>query len=118
MSNAPPVEFHPGMEVVPGYTLIAPLGSGMAGDVWQAQAAGGIKVALKVVRNLKDLGGRKELKALKTIRDVHHPNLCPLFGFWTKDADGRVLADGETEDLTFDSVSAAGVGMPSSPAAG
>ncbi|QDV81292.1 protein kinase domain-containing protein [Planctomycetes bacterium TBK1r] len=118
MSNAPPVEFHPGMEVVPGYTLIAPLGSGMAGDVWQAQAAGGIKVALKVVRNLKDLGGRKELKALKTIRDVHHPNLCPLFGFWTKDADGRVLADGETEDLTFDSVSAAGVGMPPSPAAG
>ena len=97
------------MEIVPGYTLIAPLGSGMAGDVWQAQAAGGIKVALKVVRNLKDLGGRKELKALKTIRDVHHPNLCPLFGFWTKDADGRVLADGETEDLTFDSVSAAGL---------
>ncbi|QDV45014.1 Serine/threonine-protein kinase Pkn1 [Stieleria neptunia] len=118
MSNAPPVEFHPGMEVVPGYTLISPLGSGMAGDVWQAQAAGGIKVALKVVRNLKDLGGRKELKALKTIRDVHHPNLCPLFGFWTKDADGRILADGETEDLTFDSVSAAGVGMPPPPASG
>ncbi|WP_182870103.1 protein kinase domain-containing protein [Rhodopirellula sp. JC639] len=99
------------MEVVPGYTLIAPLGSGMAGDVWQAQAAGGIKVALKVVRNLKDLGGRKELKALKTIRDVHHPNLCPLFGFWTKDADGRVLADGETEELTLDSISGVGVGV-------
>ncbi|QEF98653.1 Serine/threonine-protein kinase Pkn1 [Stieleria maiorica] len=111
MSNAPPVEFHPGMEVVPGYTLISPLGSGMAGDVWQAQAAGGIKVALKVVRNLKDLGGRKELKALKTIRDVHHPNLCPLFGFWTKDADGRVLADGETEDLTLDSISGVGLGV-------
>lgn len=112
MSSPPPVEFHPGMEIVPGYTLIAPLGSGMAGDVWQAQAAGGIKVALKVVRNLKDLGGRKELKALKTIRDVHHPNLCPLFGFWTKDAEGRVLADGETEDLNFDSISSVGLGLP------
>ena len=104
MSNRPPVEFQPGMEVVPGYTLITPLGSGMAGDVWQAQAAGGIKVALKVVRSLSDVGGRKELKALKTIRDVHHPNLCPLFGFWTKDSDGRILADGETEELTLDSV--------------
>ncbi|MEM6473354.1 MAG: protein kinase, partial [Planctomycetota bacterium] len=103
MSKPPPVEFQPGMEVVPGYTLLSPLGSGMAGDVWQAQAAGGIRVALKVVRSLSDVGGRKELKALKTIRDVHHPNLCPLFGFWTKDADGRVLADGETEELTLDS---------------
>ncbi|MEM0924513.1 MAG: protein kinase, partial [Planctomycetota bacterium] len=102
-SKPPPVEFQPGMEVVPGYTLLTPLGSGMAGDVWQAQAAGGIRVALKVVRSLSDVGGRKELKALKTIRDVHHPNLCPLFGFWTKDADGRVLADGETEELTLDS---------------
>ncbi|MEO1616543.1 MAG: protein kinase [Planctomycetota bacterium] len=103
MSKPPPIEFQPGMEVVPGYTLMTPLGSGMAGDVWQAQAAGGIRVALKVVRSLSDVGGRKELKALKTIRDVHHPNLCPLFGFWTKDADGRVLADGETEELTLDS---------------
>ena len=117
MSSPPPVEFQPGMEIVPGYTLITPLGSGMAGDVWQAQAAGGIKVALKVVRNLQDLGGRKELKALKTIRDVHHPNLCPLFGFWTKDADGRVLADGETEELTLDSSSVLGWHPPpNSPA--
>jgi serine/threonine protein kinase len=93
------------MEVVPGYTLLSPLGSGMAGDVWIAQAAGGIKVALKIVRSLSVLGGRKELKALKIIRDVHHPNLCPLFGFWTKDAEGRILADGETEELSLDSSS-------------
>lgn len=91
--------------MVPGYTLIAPLGSGMAGDVWVAQAAGGIRVALKVVRSLSVLGGRKELKALKTIRGVQHPNLCPLFGFWTKDAQGRLLADGETEELSLDSSS-------------
>ena len=97
-------EYEPGMEVVPGYTLISRLGSGMAGDVWVAQAAGGIKVAIKIVRSLSVLGGRKELKALKTVRGVHHPNLCPLFGFWTKDADGRFLEDGETEELTFDSL--------------
>ena len=89
---------------MPGYTLVSQLGSGMAGDVWIAQAAGGVQVALKIIRSLAMVGGRKELRALKTIRNVKHPNLCPVFGFWTKDEQGRILADGETELLATDTV--------------
>ncbi|MEM9588436.1 MAG: protein kinase, partial [Planctomycetota bacterium] len=99
-ANSP---YQPGDEVVPGYTLIRPLGSGMAGDVWVGQAAGGIHVAIKIIRSLAVVGGRKELKALKTVRNVHHPNLCPVFGFWTKDEEGRVLEDGETERIELES---------------
>ncbi len=90
-------QYLPGQEVVPGYTLIRQLGGGMAGDVWEARAAGGTHVAVKIVRSLSMLGGQKELKALRTIRDIRHPNLCPVHGFWTKDAEGRLLEDGETE---------------------
>ncbi len=97
-------QYRLGDEVVPGYTLVSQLGSGMAGDVWIAQAAGGVQVALKVIRSLAMVGGRKELRALKTIRNVKHPNLCPVFGFWTKDEQGRILADGETELLSTDTV--------------
>lgn len=97
-------QYQVGDEVVPGYTLVSQLGSGMAGDVWIAQAAGGVQVALKVIRSLAMVGGRKELRALKTIRNVKHPNLCPVFGFWTKDEQGRILADGETELLATDTV--------------
>ena len=96
--------YQAGQEVVPGYTLIEPLGSGMAGQVWVARAAGGMKVAVKMVP-LRDLGGRKELSALKTIRrgNVRHPNLCPVHGFWLRDAEGRLLAEGETEEAMPDS---------------
>ena len=99
------MEYEPGQEVVPGYTLVGRLGSGMAGQVWIAQAAGGIHVAVKIIHNLSLIGGRKELGALKTIRNVKHPNLCPIFGFWTKDATGRILEEGETESITVDSMS-------------
>lgn len=92
-------QYQIGQEVVPGYTLVRPLGSGMAGDVWIARGAGGTRVAIKIVRSLSAIGGRKELKALKTIRNVRHPNLCPVHGFWTKDADGRLLEDGESDAI-------------------
>lgn len=81
----------------------------MAGDVWIARAAGGTLVAVKIVRSLSKLGGRKEFQALKTLRNIRHPNLCPVHGFWTKDANGQLLRDGETqanlpESSVFDKV--------------
>ncbi|TWU45211.1 Serine/threonine-protein kinase StkP [Novipirellula aureliae] len=95
-------QYQTGQEIVPGYTLVRPLGSGMAGSVWIARAAGGTHVALKIVP-LEKVGGRKELSALRTLRNVRQPNLCPVHGFWTKDSEGRLLAEGETEAINPDS---------------
>ena len=105
-------DYRAGQQVVPGYTLVRQLGSGMAGDVWIARAAGGINVAVKIVRSLSEIGGRKELKALRTIRNIQHPNLCPLFGFWIKDAEGRILADETMEEFSAESSVATDFPLP------
>ncbi|MBB3210277.1 serine/threonine protein kinase/tetratricopeptide (TPR) repeat protein [Rhodopirellula rubra] len=93
--------YRAGQEIVPGYTLVRRLGAGFSGQVWVARAAGGTEVALKVVE-LHKIGGRKELKALRTIRNVRHPNLCPVHSFWVRDSSGRLLRDDETETLDPD----------------
>ncbi|MEM9585955.1 MAG: protein kinase, partial [Planctomycetota bacterium] len=81
----------PGQEIVPGYTLDQPLGSGMTGQAWSAIASGGVRVAIKVVSDLTVLGGQREFQALTTIRDARHPNLCPIFGFWLLDESGQAI---------------------------
>ncbi|TWU27235.1 protein kinase domain-containing protein [Novipirellula artificiosorum] len=95
-SHSSELQYQEGQEVVPGYTLVHRLGKGFSGDVWKGRAAGGTEVAIKVVRSLSDIGGRKELKALKALRNIRHPNLCPVHGFWTKDSQGNLLEEGET----------------------
>ncbi|MFG0255560.1 MAG: hypothetical protein ACF787_10765 [Rhodopirellula sp. JB053] len=71
-----------GIEIVPGYTLVRRLGSGMAGEVWVARASGGVYVAIKIVRDMSMIGSKRELGALRIVREVKHTNLCPLIGVW------------------------------------
>src|SRR6185312_15651184 len=70
-----------GAEPVPGYHLLARVGSGGAGDVWCAEAPGGLRVALKIVRLAGGLG-RRELANLRILRAIRHPNLLVYFGAW------------------------------------
>jgi hypothetical protein len=74
----------PNAEPIPGYRLIAPLGSGGFGEVWKCEAPGGIVKAMKFVYgNLNSLDvdahrAEQELHALQRIRDVRHPFVCSL----------------------------------------
>jgi serine/threonine protein kinase len=66
------------MEPIPGYTLVEPLGQGGFGEVWKAEAPGGLPKAIKFVHgSLNDVEGRmpavQELKALNRVKQVHHP---------------------------------------------
>src|SRR6476659_95113 len=69
----------PNAEPLPGYRLIAPLGSGGFGEAWKCEAPGGLFKAIKFVfGNLNSLdadGARaeQELKALNRVKEVRHP---------------------------------------------
>lgn len=71
----------PGIEPIPGYTLVSRLGSGGFGEVWKAESPGGFHVALKFVQ-LRGRVGEVEARSLDVIKDVRHPNLLSVFGTW------------------------------------
>lgn len=85
------MHYRPGVEIVPGYRLQKMLGRGGFGEVWQAEGPGRISAAVKIIDKVEEKAGRKEFRALKLIKDLRHPNLVSITGFWLKDADGRLL---------------------------
>ena len=91
--------YRPGDEIVPGYVLVRRIGGGGFGDVWEAQAPGRIRVAIKVIEGLSGAVGGKEYRGLMVVKGVSHPNLCQISAFWLKDENGRVLTDSECEAL-------------------
>lgn len=68
-----------GLEPIPGYILRQRLGSGGYGEVWLADAPGGLHKAIKLVFGTLDEDRAKgELRSLQRIRQVHHPFLLSL----------------------------------------
>jgi serine/threonine protein kinase len=118
--------YREGDQPVSGYALGGFLGRGGFGEVWQATGPGGIQVAVKIIHDLNRQRGGKELRALRLLKNIRHPNLVPLLGFWLKDHDGDVLNDGD-EAIGTDShfygaggtascVAEAGVAIAAAPA--
>ncbi len=68
-----------GFEPIPGYVLREKLGSGGFGEVWLADAPGGLKKALKLVfGSIDDDRAAGELRSLQRIRQVNHPFVLSL----------------------------------------
>src|SRR5213595_3396884 len=71
-------------EPIPGYRLIERIGGGGFGEVWKAEAPGGLHKAIKFVfgdlRGAGDAGQRaeQELKAMSRVKTVRHPYILSL----------------------------------------
>jgi serine/threonine protein kinase len=71
-----------GVEPFPGYCLTRRLGSGGFGEVWEAQAARGRRVALKFLPCDASQSAVRELRSLQEIRQLRHPHLIRIERVW------------------------------------
>ena len=90
--------YRQGDVILPGYRLVKQLGRGGFGEVWRAEAPGGLGVAIKILANLGRREGGREYRALQTIKNIRHAHIVPVFGVWLKSGDGRVLSEAELAD--------------------
>jgi serine/threonine protein kinase len=71
-----------GLQPMPGYRLVGPLGSGAFGIVWEAERNDGQRVALKFIdcrtRPASIIAG--EVRMLRGLTELRHPHFIPLLG--------------------------------------
>ncbi|MCS6852650.1 MAG: protein kinase, partial [Gemmataceae bacterium] len=89
-------------EPIPGYRLIERIGIGGFGEVWKAEAPGGILKAIKFVHGSlqaddgQGVHAQQELKALNRVKSVRHPYILSLERYDI--VDGQLLIVMELAD--------------------
>ncbi len=104
------------LPIIGGYKLLARLGSGSYGQVWRAEAPGGVEVALKIIfRPLDHADARREREALELLSRLHHPFLVATHQFYALEDRLLIamdLADGSLRDRLKECRAAGQPGIP------
>lgn len=91
-----------GSQAVPGHRLIRRLGSGGFGEVWEAQTLDEKLVALKFMDCRDHSLISSEIRVLRGLSELRHPNIIQMFGIHATSHHIVVSmerADGNLEDL-------------------
>ena len=82
----------PGLEILPGLTLLRPLGRGGMGEAWLARDAGrGEEVVAKVVpRDAPPERVALLRREARLVRKLTHPRIVPVYGFRTGERGSAV----------------------------
>jgi len=95
------VAARPNLEPIAGYRLIERLGRGGFGEVWKAEAPGGLQKAIKFVYGDLSATGdgepaEQELKSLERVKSIRHPFILSLERYDI--VDGQLLIVMELAD--------------------
>jgi len=82
------------------YRMIKVLGKGAYGEVWLAEAPGGVEVAIKkIFRSVDQEEGKRELEVLRLIKGLRHPYLLQTQAFWREEDRLFIVMDLADESL-------------------
>lgn len=102
--------------VAGGYTLRKRIGTGSFGEVWRAEAPGGVDAAVKIIiRPLDHADVQRELESLELIKRLRHPFLLQTQAFWSSQDRlfiAMELADGSLRDRLRECYEAGLTGIP------
>src|SRR4051812_32437649 len=76
------LSFCEGKPLPSGHKLLRLRGQGTFGTVWEAEAEGGGRVALKFVHCNSDLAAALEVRNVLRVRPLHHSNLLRIDAVW------------------------------------
>ena len=75
-----------------GYTVLRKLGDGSYGDVYEARAPGGFRVAIKQLRR-SGASNQGEIESLEAMKAMSHPFLVQMHAYWVEEDSLEIVME-------------------------